>query len=328
MFLIILLSNNFRSVTGDEENSIEDSSRKTQEIFNYWWVCGNWSGSIYNSSIISIFPPPEGDGIIYKNYSYIQKNVSNSVIFNLKLISFPNIYNITSFYEYHIQGEKIVAIYFTKNDLTSEINYSEVIFTMYSPEEKLLISQKIDLTSDITILSTPLLLDSSGLWTIKINFVLNNNSEDFRVWENVTNWHFNDDKYYLTFFLNSNLSFKNYYEKVIPVFSISEANGYWQALLTREQEIYLSDTANSSKVSAEASEKSAIWTMYAAIIAGITTGLALIITIMITWLNIRQSKKDKEEEKQYKKDIAKHMGEISTYFKENAKKDKVETKKK
>lgn len=113
--LTILLSINLQLVVGGEGSSDEDeSSREPKNVFDYWFIFGNWSGSIYNRSFNPIFPPQEGNGVIYQNYSYIQKNMPPNVVVTLKLISIPNVYNITTLGEYHIQGEKIVAVYFFK----------------------------------------------------------------------------------------------------------------------------------------------------------------------------------------------------------------------
>jgi len=246
VILTLLLSISILSVIHVEAG--EDPSPKEWHTISSGYITGgNWSGSIYNLSFTPIFPPHEGNGIFYKNLSHIQTNVPNSIIFSLKLITIPNTYKFGELGEYLIHGEKIVAINFSKRYINNENNHSEVIFTLYSPEEKSFISQKLNLSENITILPTPIILNSSGLWKIKLDFISNQSSKIFQIWEDVRNWPHKDDEYYLTFSLTSNLSFKNYYEKVIPIFTTSEVIGYWQAWLTKEQGKYLNNSANSAE---------------------------------------------------------------------------------
>jgi hypothetical protein len=280
-----------------------------------WTTVQTINGSIYNRS--QIFPPEEGNGVIYETLTNIKANVSNSVIFSLSLITIPNPHIIPELGEYFIQDNEILAIKFTIKNLSSTINYSDVIFTLFPPEQKWSFSQKLNHNSNITVLSKPIIINSSGLWKVKIEFVKNQSSEDFYVWENISSW---KPKKYLTFFLNSNLSYKNYYEKVIPAYTISDINGFWQAQLTNEQGKYLKDTANSSsasanasKVAAVASQNSAFWTMISALGAWIAATIAIILPLIYN----RKSKKEKEEEKQNRKEIATALREIAHDLKEN-----------
>lgn len=65
---------------------------------------------------------------------------------------------ITQLGEYFIQGEEVAAFYFSMNKMNKEINYSEVIITLYSPEAKTVHYQKLNLDKNITLLETPIIL--------------------------------------------------------------------------------------------------------------------------------------------------------------------------
>ena len=266
-------------ISGGTQSVIANDDREWQEVGSFWFSFGNSSGIIngtyYNGTGLNQNLPLsialEGDGIVRKNLTFIKINLSNYVIFTLKLIPIPKIGRIWSG-EYFATEEEIVAIYFLINDQSNEANYSRVSLTLSDPIGKDLFSQNLDLSNDITNLESPVLLNSSGLFKARLDFIVNDSSADSEkmwIFENVARWFDEDDEEkYLTFALgsNSNLSFQNYYERSIAVFSLSEIIGLQQMFLAEQQARHLNETANSVRdISA--------WTFPGIIFAGILTGV-------------------------------------------------------
>jgi len=253
--LCILLSSGYTQFT------TADDDREWHSVENLWFTGGNLSGTFYNfsfsnSSVIPISPPLEGDGIYRLNYNTIEANISNYVIFSIGFLSAPKTGRIWPLGEYFIKDEMIVAIYFTLVSESENVNYSDIRFTFYNPEGKIVISKNLDIERNITILEEPVILNSSGLYKTRIDFLSLENTEDenFWVFEDISRWIAEgDDKKYLTFSLGaeSNLSFQNYYEKFSPVFTLEDIIGIQQMLLAEQQGEYLKETADSIKKIAE-----------------------------------------------------------------------------
>jgi len=252
-----------------------DSEREWHTLGSGWYTGGNASGvwingSYSNTSIVPISPALEGDGIVRKNITFIETNISNYVIFSFSLISVPKTERILPLREYFIQNEEIVAVYFSIDNQHIETNFSEIVLTFYDSEGKLVSSQNLGLGMNITTLETPFILNSSGLFKFRIDFPISKAKEEFWVFEDVSKWvSKDDDRKYLTFSLGnkSKLSFQNHYERYIPVFTLNEMIGLQQMLSSEQQAKYLDETAKSV---ADISK----WTIPSIIIVGILGLLA------------------------------------------------------
>lgn len=296
MILIFILN---LLMVGGTQSAISNDDREWKEVGQFWFSFSNsssiFNGTYYNGTGLNQNLPLsialEGDGIVRKNLTFIKINLSNYVIFTLKFISIPKIGRIWSG-EYFATEEEIVAIYFLINTHSDEANYSRVTLTLYDPIGKDLFSQNLDLNNNITNLESPVLLNSSGLFKARLDFIVNDSSTDNEkmwIFENVSRWlDEEDDEKYLTFALgsNSSLSFQKYYERSIAVFSLSEIIGLQQMFLAEQQAGHLSDTSKSVENIAENSTRNAI------IVALIATFLGFVASlIIVVWKDKKTIKK-------------------------------------
>jgi len=220
---------------------------ETLEFGGEFKVIDTWSVTFYNKSSLPIVPALEGDGVIRKNFTFIEENIPNYIIFNFRLIPIPKIGRIWSG-EYFVKEEEIVAIYFLIEKQSVDNNYSEIMLTLYDPNGVPVFVQRLDTKDNLTQLQTPISLNSSGLFKVRIDFLVNESSNKIWAFENVAKWiNQDDDEKYLTFGLGNttNLSFQNYYERAVPIFTLSEIIGLQQMFLAEQQGEHLKDTASS-----------------------------------------------------------------------------------
>jgi hypothetical protein len=238
LLLILIVSSSSFSISADD--------RKVREIDSGWFT-------VTFGAEITILPsyPSEGNGIIYENKEFIETNYPNSVIFDIDLIAIPKIGGILfDLGEFNIKEEKIVAVNFSMEHICKKAdcsNVTYVTFFLFSPEEKLVTSQNLCLNYSFTKLKEPVILNKSGLWKMRLEFITKENDTNIQIWEKVPEKYTEKGKAYLTFNINTskNLSFQNYYERTLPIFSLSEVIGFQQMLLFQQQGKYLSDTAKS-----------------------------------------------------------------------------------
>ncbi|MHA1981870.1 MAG: hypothetical protein ACTSXN_12350, partial [Promethearchaeota archaeon] len=230
----------------DKNSYINDTfhfRRRGEQAVSYHFFSLSFGG--YVNVTGKIFPPPEGNGIIYQNESIIKAYPSNNVIFSIEFISTPKVAKILDLGEYLIEGETIDAVSFqTSEKFFEQINAVEIIFS--SSNHDILLKQKIDLNNSITRLDTPLIINESGLWSIRIQF-FPIDDEEFLIWEKLPKEYHNGNKDCLTFNLSTsnNLSFINYYKRLLPVFTLSEVLNFQQMSILKQQGEYLNDTAKS-----------------------------------------------------------------------------------
>jgi hypothetical protein len=213
------------------------------------------------------------------------------VIFKLKLISIPKIDRIWPG-EYFVKEEKIMAVFFEIEKQSNNASYDEILFTFIDPKGNTLLIQKIDSNMHILEFNPSILLDSSGIYNLRISFT---NSSNLWIFENVERWlEESDNQKYLTFGLinTTNVSYRGYYERAIPVFSMSDIIDLQQMFLSEQQSKHLSETARSLENIARDSLANAAS-------AGI---IASIVTVLLSWIAkwlYDESKEEKLDKQQW-----------------------------
>ncbi|MCK4364978.1 MAG: hypothetical protein KAW45_02900 [Thermoplasmatales archaeon] len=249
-----------------------------------WKPVDEWSGTVsgtfYNRSLTPIFPPTEDEkkGIRYEKRSNLIKYNREILVFSLDFISIPAVGKEDDFAEYYMLGEKIVAINFRiENSLSNYSVFSNATLSFISQYDDVVKSIDLELDKNITELDTPLILDTSGFWKIRIDFTMEEDNKDtFYVFENVSKWELHEDKNYLSFFLENEsiYNFQNHYEKCVPVYSMSE-------YVELQQRLILSDTARSLESTAKSVEDIANSQFKHTIIIAISTISAAVIGVII-----------------------------------------------
>ena len=255
-------------------------------------------GNISLDNVRPVFPPPEGNGIEKYNKSELD-TLDNIIVFSLDLISVPELGKYPQWGEYYIEDERILGIKFIIEDISTNYSNIENVILSFSVQDNVTIqSFNLDLNNNISDVITPIILNKSGLWNIRLDFIVKDKNLRLNAFENISKFNKFDDGDYITFYLtnNSSLNYVNYYEKYVPVHTFAEVGIFQQIdignIQTELMNISAISMENATETFKDSVSRSGI-SLYIQFAMLLTTAILVFFTI---WFNLQTEKKrDKRE---------------------------------